>query len=559
LDLQQYKYVDKTALLARIMAKGPSNPGTFLHAPAMRRVGKSTTVKMLAAMARGEKDMFEGMQVNAEDSLFQIGERDFSVIQLDFSNVAKPAAESVGEVEVAFVDNLVRHAMEQHSVDISHVAGAHPGAALEMWLVALRSQEDNRPVVMLIDEYDAPVTTFLPKSPDLARAVAEMMKPFYQTIKTRDDFFHKVFVTGVSKFSHVSMFSAPNMFLPIMERTADFSTLYGFTEREIRETYGEFIESKFERPLDDVMTDLRFMYNGYRSHPQQLVEDLVYNPWSVLNFLDTGSLDPHWATSATSSTVVDMLGMHGLEVLAGYSITKRKLFAPISAQEHNEHWRQMAFQSGYATIKEATSLGRFGNNFALELGPPNEEVRSTLQEDMVSFLVGKVDKNLLEAYGQSLLQLDFDQAEVDLCRLIQALKDHEVPTNENQFSGYALHLLRHVEGFRSVYTEVSHRLQGDKKVGRLPSLDGALLFECEGEWHLVVIELKYDKSLDKAMEQIVRMQYVERALEYVNERSGVAVDAGRVHVVAINMSHAQEGERPEVQLRRVTDKDETSL
>jgi hypothetical protein len=116
-----------------------------------------------------------------------------------------------------------------------------------------------------------------------------------------------------------------------------------------------------------------------------------------------------------------------------------------------------------------------------------------------------------------------------------------------------------VEGFRSVYTEVSHRLQGDKKVGRLPSLDGALLFECEGEWHLVVIELKYDKSLDKAMEQIVRMQYVERALEYVNERSGVTVDAGRVHVVAINMSHAQDGERPEVQLRRVTDKDEASL
>jgi hypothetical protein len=558
LDLQQYKYVDKTALLARIMAKGPSNPGTFLHAPAMRRVGKSTTVDMLAAMARGEKHKFEGMDVNASDTLFHIGERDFSVIQLDFSGVAEPSAGSVCEVKRAFVDKLVDNARQQHSVDISQ-AGSHPGRALDLWLEALRAKESDRPVVMLIDEYDAPVTAFLPRAPDLAQAVAFMMKPFYETIKERGRFFHKVFVTGVSKFSHVSMFSAPNMFLPIMEDTADFSTLYGFTESEIRGSYGDFIETKFERPLDDVMADLRFMYNGYRSHPKQTVDDLVYNPWSVLKYLHTGSLKPHWAKSATSSTVVDMLGMHGMDVLRGYNLTDDELFAPISAQEHNEHWGQMAFQSGYATIKEAVPCGEFGDDFDLELGPPNEEVRAALGNDMVSFLVGKVDKNLLEAYGQSLLQLDFDQAEVDLCRLIQALKDHEVPTNENQFSGYALHLLRHVEGFRSVYTEVSHRLQGDKKVGRLPSLDGALLFECEGEWHLVVIELKYDKSLDKAMEQIVRMQYVERALEYVNERSGVTVDAGRVHVVAINMSHAQDGERPEVQLRRVTDKDEASL
>jgi hypothetical protein len=202
----------------------------------------------------------------------------------------------------------------------------------------------------------------------------------------------------------------------------------------------------------------------------------------------------------------------------------------------------------YATIKTAVPCGDFDSDFDLHLGPPNEEVRAALDNGMVSFLVGKVDKNLLNAYGQSLLKLDFKRAEDSLRGLLQALKDHEVPTNENQFSGYALHLLRRVEGFHSVYTEVSHRLGGDKQVGRLPSSDGALLFQHEDEWHLVVMELKYGKSSGQALDQIAERQYVARVLEYVKERADVAVDASHVHCVGINMSAGAAGGRPEVQL-----------
>jgi hypothetical protein len=117
----------------------------------------------------------------------------------------------------------------------------NPGDILKKWIWKLKRLEGTR-IVLLINEYDAPVTSFLPENPLMAQSVASMLKPLYQVIKGYGDYFHKVFVTGVSKFSSTSMFSGPNQFLPLMERSAEFVSLYGFTDSEIRSTYGEFIE-----------------------------------------------------------------------------------------------------------------------------------------------------------------------------------------------------------------------------------------------------------------------------------------------------------------------------
>ena len=108
-------YIDKTFLLAKILSKDTHD---FIVAPGMRRVGKSTTVKMLAAMARGERELFDGMDVNKDDSPFTIGKDSFSVIQLDFLALGTKD-DSPDEMRDKFIGRLVTSASEQHNLDIS--------------------------------------------------------------------------------------------------------------------------------------------------------------------------------------------------------------------------------------------------------------------------------------------------------------------------------------------------------------------------------------------------------------------------------------------------------
>ena len=116
LDLKRYTYIDKTMMLAKILSR---ETPTFLNAPAMRRTGKSMAISMMEHMARGNVEMFDGMDVNDPASPFQIGEEKFSVIRLDFSGVAIDKSVSPEMVREQFVRKLETQANEQHGIDIS--------------------------------------------------------------------------------------------------------------------------------------------------------------------------------------------------------------------------------------------------------------------------------------------------------------------------------------------------------------------------------------------------------------------------------------------------------
>ena len=213
-----------------------------------------------------------------------------------------------------------------------------PGDTLESWLNAL-NKDDTQGVIMLIDEYDSPVTEFLPESPDKAQEICDLIRPFYRMIKKRDSLFYKVFITGVSKFSTTSMFTDANQFWPLMEKSADYANLYGFTKQEILDTYGEDIEDLFNEPLEDTIGRMSVMYNGYRFHPDQDV--LCYNPVSIIAALHSRTLGPHWIRTAPSSTIIDVVGLHGMEVIHGVNITKCELFDAVSTAHYLDNWKQV--------------------------------------------------------------------------------------------------------------------------------------------------------------------------------------------------------------------------
>jgi hypothetical protein len=488
----------------------------------MRRIGKSTTIKMLAAMAKGDRELFQGMTVNKPGSPFEIGKSPYSVIQLDFSAPSIEPSYTIDQVRAAITHRMKRFARLQHSLEL---CSETPGEVLMEWVETLKEVNGNQ-IVLLIDEYDAPVTTFLPDDPQMAHAVAGMLKPFYQAVKAYGENFHKVFVTGVSKFSSTSMFSGPNQFLPLMERTAEFSSLYGFTDLEIRSTYGKYIENKFQRHLDDVMTDMKRMYNGYRIHPDQDPKDLLYNPWSVLNYLDTGNLTGYWAQSAGSSSVMKMLGTNSMNIVKGYEIDDRNLFANISAAEHNKYWKQMAFQSGYSTIKNSEPMSN--GKKKLVLGCPNEEVREWLSAGTVEYIKAAVDDSLLLSYKQNLLYGNLKEAESNMVQIIKS-QVHK-PTNETEFGCYALFSLRTVGGDPvciDIAFESGVRL-ADEPVsrGKYPAFDGAVLYREDDMIVMAVLEMKFTSKMNDmgAISQIVDKKYSERAKKLLEERNNLTVD-----------------------------------
>jgi hypothetical protein len=293
-------------------------------------------------------------------------------------------------------------------------------------------------IVLLIDECDTPVTTFLPENPEKAHEVAMMLDPFYQKIKSHGDYFHKVFVTGELKFSTNSIFSGPNQFLNLMERSTQFSTLYGFTEDEIRQTYGSFIDKRFDAPLDEIMRNMERMYNGYRIHPLQKDCDLLFNPWSVLSYFHTRNLSGHLATYAGSESMMSTFGLRAMNILNGFEITQHRLFSDISAKEYNTCWQQIAFQSGYASILSShySDESFEARKTQLLLGAPNEEVKQFLEIGTVNYIRNIVNPILLTEYRRNLLDFEFENASELLRDLI--VQQSIFPSNAAEFAAFGV-------------------------------------------------------------------------------------------------------------------------
>ena len=176
------------------------------------------------------------VQVLAPGSPFKPTEGKFEVINLDFSVLKAKAQGSVGlgTAEASMMSFLVHNAQWQHGIDISD-AGNDIAFAVTLWVKRLHARE-KRPIVMLVDEYDSLIIHTLGE-PAMAELIAtEVMAPFFTATKSLSGYFHKVFVTGVSKFGMTSMFSSANQY-KLLLNFPDFCSLYGFTEAELRAKY----------------------------------------------------------------------------------------------------------------------------------------------------------------------------------------------------------------------------------------------------------------------------------------------------------------------------------
>ncbi|WP_420458577.1 AAA family ATPase [Neolewinella sp.] len=338
-----YAYVDKTEHIHRLLTTGKYY---FFSRP--RRFGKSLTVATMNELYSGSEELFGGLWVQDH---WDFAAMRRPVVWLKFSS----SGFRTQGLEAA-LHNLLNDAAEFHGIELPETSFDRK------FQILLKTLSVKGRVVLLIDEYDKPIIDYLD---DLPRAEAnrELLKSFYSVIKDSDPYLELVFITGVSAFSKVSIFSDLNNIRNI-SLDAAVNSLVGITETEL--------DTHFAEPLQEVNRGvLRKWYNGYSWSG----EETVYNPFSLLTFLSTKRYANYWFETGTPTFLIKALREQGR-----YDIRKA-IGIPTSLVSFDiEHLDPITvlFQAGYLTVTKVLQGG-----MAYTLDYPNLEVRQSLQRHIL--------------------------------------------------------------------------------------------------------------------------------------------------------------------------------
>ena len=348
-------YVDKTPLALRLIGEGTHY---FLSRP--RRFGKSLFLDTLAELFEGNRNLFGGLAAEPQWDW----SRRFPVIRLSFADgVLAGRAELDAKIEELLEENAARLQVELSQSTLS--------GRFRSLILAAQARFGER-VVVLVDEYDKPILDNI-TDPATAKGMRDGLRNLYSVIKGADASIRFAFLTGVSKFSKVSLFSGLNN-LKDITLDSRYSALCGYTEADLDAVFAPELEG-----LD--REQIRTWYNGYN-----WTGEAVYNPFDVLLLFDERKFHPWWFETGTPSFLVEVLTQRqtflpDLERL----VASEQLLSAFDAD--NIRVEALLFQTGYLTIAQERRLGAF---IEYQLRYPNLEVKSSLNEALLDVLSGRV-------------------------------------------------------------------------------------------------------------------------------------------------------------------------
>ncbi|MDR2754833.1 MAG: AAA family ATPase, partial [Planctomycetaceae bacterium] len=358
-----YLYVDKTESIHKMITSGRIY---FLSRP--RRFGKSLLVSTLDALFSGCQGLFEGLFIYDQWDWTQ----QYPVIRLDFGNIAFKTPAELEQSLTAFVKSIAN----KYKLPLLEAPYAFQFGTLITEIHRVTGQQ----VVILVDEYDKPITDHLSNLETLT-ANKTILHDFYQVLKASDDHIRFIFLTGVSKFSGVSVFSALNN-LNDISLNWNYVAICGYTQAELEHYFMDYIDEvagyKNVNSIE-LLNEIRAWYNGYSWDGKTL----VYNPFSTLLFFNNREFDNYWFRTGTPTFLIDILkNRNQIKPILESIDTDSSSFDSYDPVNIGEI--PLLFQTGYLTIKHKTAIG-MQTLYTLDI--PNSEVR-------ISF-----SKYLLNAYS----------------------------------------------------------------------------------------------------------------------------------------------------------------
>ena len=365
-----YVYVDKTAHLYPLLTRG-SDSFFFISRP--RRFGKSLMLSTLACLFRGERDLFKGLAIDKLDYDWA----EYPVLHFSFAGIKSKTAEAFDADFKTCLEDAFAAAKAPWNPTIS------PGANLRRAIRSLAA-DSGKSVVVLIDEYDAPVSHALADI-KLATAIRQDLADFYIQIKECASDIRFMMMTGVTKFAQLSVFSALNN---LVDLTLDgnFASLLGYTDEELDANFAPSLQAhaKVMGLSDaDYRAELRHWYNGYRFSPDCTTK--VYNPVAIARTLIRKKtyFETTWSETGHASALMRYLEREDLADTDydHLTITSKRLFDSYNLATLRPE--TMLYQAGYLTIKD------FIPPRIYVLGVPDEDVRQDLNGILLDKALGK--------------------------------------------------------------------------------------------------------------------------------------------------------------------------
>ncbi|MEZ4886164.1 MAG: AAA family ATPase [Chitinophagales bacterium] len=481
-------YVDKTQQIYNLISKGKLY---FLSRP--RRFGKSLLISTFQHIFGGYKDLFKDLYIGQKKDYDWLS---YPVLKFNFASYGY----QVENLEESLSYELQKYAKE-YDVEISTVS-----LSVQFKSLVEQISQKGKPVVVLIDEYDKPIVDFLTDTVK-AKKNQHVLRDFFSPLKDleSDEHLHFLFVTGVSKFSKVSLFSDLNNLtdLSIDPLSTD---LVGITHKELLFYFDAYIQKaaeKFKMSKEGILQGIKLWYNGYSFDG----EAFLYNPYSILSFFGKFHFGNFWFATGTPTFLVKSIRNNSILPMELENKEVPETFFDKFALE-NLDIVGLLFQTGYLTIKK-TKRKRYEMSYFL--GYPNIEVRKSLVHNLLeaftyqtSSVVGVALLKMQGALEEGNVGVFIEQLKV----LLSDISYHLLPKNKKQDSqanqqkafevweGYFQTIIYLVTAFMGLYvqTEIT------KHQGRLDLL-------AETDDFLYIMEFKLDEPADDAIQQIKNRKY----------------------------------------------------
>ena len=477
LKREGYMYVDKTDLIFKMV-----NDGRYYFLSRPRRFGKSMLISTLEAYLSGKKELFHGLAIEKLEKDW----KKYSVLHLDLNSQKYDSPDDLIQILDYYISKWESlYGTPEKALSLSLRFSA---------VVEKAFLKTGNPVAILVDEYDKPLLQAIGNQ-QLQEEYRNTLKAFYSVLKTQDRYIKFAFLTGVTKFGKISVFSDLNNLIDLsMDET--YQTICGITEDEIHRYFDEQIHSLAERyklTYEEALAALRKRYDGYH-----FVEcgTGMYNPFSLLNTFKNNKFGSFWFETGTPTYLVELLkkANYPLDRLTGEKVSA-DFINSIDSLSMNPI--PVIYQSGYLTIKDYDE--EFGE---YTLGFPNQEVEEGFCKYLIPFYT-HVDAGS-SMYFISNFVKDLRSGKIDdFMQRMQIMfcdTDYKIVGDTELYFQNAFNIIARMLGF---YTEVERTTSNGR-------MDMTILTQN----YIYIFEFKMDQSADIALQQIEDKGY---ALPFAND------------------------------------------
>ncbi|WP_180275041.1 ATP-binding protein [Prevotella intermedia] len=471
---EKWKYIDKTGYVYDL---AQNNKFVFLSRP--RRFGKSLLLSTLQAYFEGRKELFEGLQAGLRTTKWE----SFPVLRFDFSTAKHLNKESL----ISEIENKLAAYEQDYGRKNEHI---HINQRLEGLIKAIYEKHQKQ-VVLLFDEYDAPLLDVLNQPEELAE-IRQIMRNFYSPLKACDAYLRFVFLTGITKFSQLSIFSELNNLENISMRP-EYAAICGITHDEMLSQLSEGIDAiatSHNYSREETIAKLRKYYDGYHFSKQS---PDIYNPFSLLQAMKARSFDSYWFASGTPTFIVEQMKRFDVhpQDIGRIEVTSDQFDRPTEAMTSI---LPLLYQSGYITIKDYEQ--KF-NLYTLDIS--NHEVRVGLLQSLLPLVVGSYKESpAISLVTNMAIALSQDRFS-DVMEQMKIFLGSLPPTDNTKYEGHYQSLLYLLFSLLTRYCDVEVRTP-----------QGRVDVVVESDNKVYIIEVKLDGSADEALSQIDTRNYPER-------------------------------------------------